>query len=494
MWNRLLTGIKIFGLTLLGFIYIIHYYHPQLYYVQDSYTVNELKHQIVFGHDIEHENVEQHHVYTESLAPVGTSKAILSKAVGNGYVDDSFCDNFFHKTSENFLPVCNASNDPLWNSIIACYKPVNSHRTIECAVNNILIYPKRLLLAVNRRFAPHPTAAKLLVNGSVKCDTLQRFKWHLPRTKFVAPLITEAVQSLAHYTPHICDRWINHTVILFKGCNNHVYFNVLLWYAVFKAITDRNLQETFQVMRCKGENYTYYPAFVEFEKRLFPNIVVTEDLQEESICFKKLVILPEHFDSLLYRCKMESNIMEQCYQCSSKDRSGTTIALYRSFVLRKCSVDDSVQVNGYRFPQKIVYLRRKQYLRRPNDSPQKFHRVISNADEMLAELSKSFKVNVTYFYGEDHSLCEQVRLVHDADILIGVHGAGLVHAWWLQKNALLFEIVPEEKADNLAFKMISTLAGVNYKGYYLKQKGYSQIKLNINDLINNLSDIIQNGV
>ena len=491
MWNRLFTGTKILVAFLLGFVYIIHYYHPQLYYVQNSYTIDELKQQIIFGHDTEHKNVDHEYLSTES---VGTLKAVQSTAVSNGYADDSFCDNFFHKTSEIFLPVCDASNDPLWNSIIACYKPINSHRTIECAVNNILIHPKGLLSAVNTRFVSHSAAVKLLVNQTAKCDTLRRFKWHLPRTKFVAPLITEAVQSLEYYTPHICDRWINNTVILFKGCNNHIYFNVLLWYAVFKAITDHNLQDTFQVMHCKDENYTYYSAFGEFEKRLFPNIMFVEDLQEESICFKKLIILPEHFDSLLYRCKMESNLIEQCYQCNNKNRSGTTIDMYRSFVLRTCSVDDSVQINGYRFPQKIVYLRRKQYLRRPNDSAGKFHRVVSNADQMLAELSKSFKANVTYFYGEDHSICEQVRLVHDADILIGVHGAGLVHAWWLQKNALLFEIVPEEKADNQAFKMISTLAGVNYRGYYLKQNGNFQIKLNINDLINNLSDIIQNGV
>ena len=217
-----------------------------------------------------------------------------------------------------------------------------------------------------------------------------------------------------------------------------------------------------------------------------------EDLQEKSICFKKLIILPEHFDSLLYRCKMESDILEKCYHCNGKNRSGTIIDMYRSHVLRTCSVDDSVQVSGYRSPQKIVYLRRKQYLRCLNDAPVKFHRMVSNADQMLAELSATFNATVTYFYGEDHSICEQIQLVHDADILIGVHGAGLIHAWWLQKDALLFEIVPEEKADNPAFKMISTLAGVNYRGFYLKQTGNHHITLNINDLINNLSDAIQN--
>ena len=100
-------------------------------------------------------------------------------------------------------------------------------------------------------------------------------------------------------------------------------------------------------------------------------------------------------------------------------------------------------------------------------------------------------MNIAYFYGEDHSVSEQVKFVNDADILIGMHRAGLVHARWLQKNALLFEIVPKEKADNQAFKMISILAGVNYKGYYLKQMGNHHVTLNLNDLINNMTDAIQ---
>ena len=53
---------------------------------------------------------------------------------------------------------------------------------------------------------------------------------------------------------------------------------------------------------------------------------------------------------------------------------------------------------------------------------------------MIAELSTSFKVNATYFYGEDHSVSEQVKLVNDADILIEMHRAGLAHAWWLQNG------------------------------------------------------------
>ena len=505
MWNKVSTGLKIFTVTLLFYIFIVHDYHPLSYYVKDSYASNEQKIQgILNGHYVEQTNVEHKNLTltTQSLVPMeskfipNASKAILHKAVCTEYgpANGSFCDNFLHRTSEKFLPICAANNYSMWNSTINCYSPANSIRTIECAVNNILIYPKSLLFAVSsKNYAVYPVA-RLLVSKSVKCDNVKGFRWRLPKTKFVDQVVSRAAQSLTYYTPNVCKRWINDTVILFKGVNNHIYFEFLLWYGVFRSIVIHNLQESVQVIRCKKEKFTYNPAFAEFEKLLYPNILFMENLHEESVCFKKLIIQPDHFDSLLYRCKIDRSISEQCYQCNGKNRSGTIIDMYRSHVLKTCSVDDTVQASGYRSPQKIMYLRRKKYHRRPHDSDRKFERIVLNDDEMLTKLNTSFQANVTFFYAEDYSVCEQIKLIHDADILIGMHGAGLVHVWWLQKNALLFEILTEDKANNEAFKMISSLAGVSYKGYYLKENGKLEITLNVTDLINHLSDAIQNDI
>ena len=63
---------------------------------------------------------------------------------------------------------------------------------------------------------------------------------------------------------------------------------------------------------------------------------------------------------------------------------------------------------------------------------------------------------------EDLPICEQIRYAHDADVLIGVHGAGLVHLWWIQEEALMFEFVPKYKISNPTFKELSALVGRNY--------------------------------
>ena len=91
-------------------------------------------------------------------------------------------------------------------------------------------------------------------------------------------------------------------------------------------------------------------------------------------------------------------------------------------------------------------------------------------------------------------MCEQMCMVHDADIFIGVHGAGLVHAWWLQDNTLLVEIVPSDEVGNPTFKMLTTLAGVNYKGYCISQRSHGRISLDVKKFINALDATIKNGI
>ena len=50
-------------------------------------------------------------------------------------------------------------------------------------------------------------------------------------------------------------------------------------------------------------------------------------------------------------------------------------------------------------------------------------------------------------YMEEMDICDQVRVAHSADILIGVHGTGLVHSWWMRDSGVLLELVSLTKLD-----------------------------------------------
>lgn len=42
----------------------------------------------------------------------------------------------------------------------------------------------------------------------------------------------------------------------------------------------------------------------------------------------------------------------------------------------------------------------------------------------------------------EHGIVEQIRLVHGAAAMIGIHGAGLGNTFWLQPHAMLVELTP----------------------------------------------------
>ena len=77
-------------------------------------------------------------------------------------------------------------------------------------------------------------------------------------------------------------------------------------------------------------------------------------------------------------------------------------------------------------------------------------------------------------------------MVHNADVFIGVHGAGLVHLWWLQDTAILFELVPFSQMANPTFKMLSALTGRRYFDYSGLKGGEMRVTANTPDIIEKL--------
>ena len=117
-----------------------------------------------------------------------------------------------------------------------------------------------------------------------------------------------------------------------------------------------------------------------------------------------------------------------------------------------------------------------------------FERALSNSKELLNGLREAFpSTNVTAIYMEDLPICGQIRYAHNADVLMGVHGAGLVHLWWIQEEALMFEFVPKYKISNPTFKVLSALVGRNY--YSVTISGKQEVAVNVSDVAKTLISI-----
>ena len=408
-----------------------------------------------------------------------------------GWDSGSFCDDLFHNTFSHLVPVCAIDNN---QSAIICKRTLRSTSMIECSMRNVLIRPKKLFNGIVSGHVVNSEGIELLENDLVSCKSPNMDGVYRTTQKgdHIRPMVEESLRRPPSSKPSDCQRWISEPTFLFLGVNVHVYFEFITWYNVYKSILDQGNIGSYKVLRVASENIQY--LFGDYEKLLFPGIEFVQNMTEESVCFEKLILPPHAFASLIFVCKMEYQIRSQCFKCNGKGRPGTAIRSFRTQALKACSLDDSIPIAGYQNPKKVVIILRKQYKRHPSDKPERFNRVLSNSDQLIAEIKSRLKVDVVSFHGEDLPVCEQIRIVHDADIFIGVHGAGLVHAWWLQDNALLFEIEPSDQSSNPTFRMLTTLAGINYKNFHISQSSIRQISVDVKKLVDTLDATIHHRI
>jgi hypothetical protein len=212
----------------------------------------------------------------------------------------------------------------------------------------------------------------------------------------------------------------------------------------------------FVIIRHRSKSDYLFP---EWERKLFPEMIHVDELPNKTICFRKLVLVPGGFTCIIFRCKMESNVRGPCFNCKGRGLYGNYLYGFRHRVISSCGLQDEKHHVGNR----ITIVSRTPYQRWKSDNPKKFQRVLGNEDALVKALRQNFpKTNVTVAHMEALDICTQISLAHDADVVMGVHGAGLVHLWWLQEDALAVELNPTFQTGNPSFKMLSTLAGRNY--------------------------------
>ena len=133
----------------------------------------------------------------------------------------------------------------------------------------------------------------------------------------------------------------------------------------------------------------------------------------------------------------------------------------------------------------ILVIERKQYKRRLGDQAKSFTRVWENSEDLIKQLEKTFpQYNVTGIYAEQLTVCEQIKSAHNTDILIGMHGAGMVHLWWIEENAKVVELIPKSQRGNVAFKTLATFLGRTYKEFTkVLEKRDNTVRVDVPELV-----------
>jgi len=68
---------------------------------------------------------------------------------------------------------------------------------------------------------------------------------------------------------------------------------------------------------------------------------------------------------------------------------------------------------------------------------------------------------------EDHSVSEQILMIQQSDIVVGMHGAGLTHILVARPGTLLIELKPPGFTVQKHFEYLARLAGCLYKAQIL---------------------------
>ena len=410
---------------------------------------------------------------------------------------DPFCDEFLSNKFSVKMTPCDTNSDR-----VLCYGSPYDDKMGSCFIHNVAMDPVTFysIMKMKRDSVQTSNSLWLLRDNNINPCTNPIFD---PMERYMAGgdyVKRLAKTSILSVPKGVCHHWINGTTFMFMGFDTHIYFKYLSWFSLHNGIINyenhsgKKPSLIIRIPETQGE-FTH----AEYEKNLFPEttIMSLSDFSvanDQTTCFEEIIVTPWAYSSTAFRCKMADAIhrlRNKCYNCNSRDLHGTRYLTFRKRALAACTINemnpDPIKITDP--PKKIVLQVRKAYTRNAKDSLTNFHRKLMNPKEIVDGLIKGFpNTTVEGMIAEDMSLCDQIKMAHNADVFIGVHGAGLVHLWWLQDHALLLEMVPSSQLSNPTFKMLSTLTGRQYYQYMGLKGSEMEVKVDVDDLVKKLKE------
>lgn len=139
---------------------------------------------------------------------------------------------------------------------------------------------------------------------------------------------------------------------------------------------------------------------------------------------------------------------------------------FRDFFLSAYNINAQRLIDCKRL--NILFIWRHNYLAHPRNPTGFVSRKIHNEEQLVRYVKRRHSESVvTGLQIDAYSMRQQLQFIADADILVGMHGAGLTHAVFLQKRAALIELVPNYWSPMAEhFKAICVWRGLIYKQWF----------------------------
>ena len=138
---------------------------------------------------------------------------------------------------------------------------------------------------------------------------------------------------------------------------------------------------------------------------------------------------------------------------------------FREHFLKQFNIDYQTNLKVNCQSLKIFFLVRHNYVAHPRNPTGKITRQLPNEQQVLDELKGKFaqhaNINFTTNHFEQLPFVEQLKIIVDTDVFVGVHGAGLTHVFFLKSNRILIELTPSKQTGK-HFSLLSSIHQINY--------------------------------
>ena len=251
---------------------------------------------------------------------------------GKTWTQGSFCEKFLLNTFHRQIPICSEAKD---NPLILCYgNEQDPTRQGTCSLKNVAIQPRLLYDSIDSKFKQKDTI--FLVKDEDASHTCpdpatELFAKNVREDEYQVRLLKE-IKASEQKPSSICDAWINKTAFFFTSRKVHIYFRFLAYYNVHKTLWDHQATAgDYVLIRLTPSEGMLFP---EFDDALFPGTITLHDLPDATVCFRKVVTVPNYYSCPLFRCKMNTDIRDKCLKCNGKQLSGTPFHTFHERTLK----------------------------------------------------------------------------------------------------------------------------------------------------------------
>ncbi|KAJ4838828.1 hypothetical protein Tsubulata_013922, partial [Turnera subulata] len=265
-----------------------------------------------------------------------------------------------------------------------------------------------------------------------------------------------------------CDQWIEEPTLLvtrFEYAN--VFHTFTDWYSAYVASRVTDLPYRPHLVFLDGHSRT---LLEETWNALFSSIRYAKSFTG-SVCFRHAVLVPLGYETALFKGLSEEIA---CEGASAHDLwqipdDYKTARLSEFGEMIRTAFGFSVNRHGSEKPvggHNVLFVRREDYLAHPRHGG-KVESRLNNEQEVFDAMQKwaanhqECKINIVNGLFAHMSMKEQVRLIQEASVIVGAHGAGLTHIVSATPKTVILEII-SAYFRRPHFQLIAQWKGLDY--------------------------------